>query len=237
MREGIKALRRTIQRQIRRRYRKYLNSVFTEEENAHQAGNKRFWSYIKNQRSNNVGVVPLKNDGCLTSDPKEQAELLNKQFQSVFGDGHEYTAKEFEHKTGMTDSNIPAMGNIDICEGVKKLLKNLNSHKAGGPDGISPRALRELVEELEPALGTIFQSSLSSGVVPADWRSVYVTPIFKEGEQYNPANYRPVSLTCIVCKLIEHIVASSTSRLTPFSTTINMHFDGGDHVRANSLRL
>ena len=260
LREEVKVLRRTIQRQIRRSYWKYLNSVFAEEKNAHQAGNRRSWSYIKNQLSSNVGVAPLKTDGCLTSDPKEQAELLNEQFQSVFGDGHEYTAEEFELKTGMTNSNIPAMDNINInCEGAKKLLKNLNPHKAGGPDGISPRVLRELAEELAPALTTIFQSSLSSGVVPTDWRSAYVTSVFKGGEQYNLANYRPVSLTCIVCKLIEHIssvVSSvmqknppigslissstlwcSTSRLAPFSTTINMDFDGGDHVWANSLSL
>ena len=72
----------------------------------------------------------------------------------------------------MTDSNIPAMDYINVtCEGVKKLLKNLNPHRAGGPDGLSPRVLRELAEELAPALTTIFQSSLSSGVVPADRRS------------------------------------------------------------------
>ena len=210
LREEVKILRRTIQRQIRRGYWKHLNSVFTEETATNQAGNKKFWSYIKNQRSSNVGVAPLKKEGRLTSDPKEQAELLNNHFQSVFGDGQEYTAEEFEHKTGMADTNLPSMDNISIsCQGVQKLLKNLNPHKAGGPDGISPRVLKELADELAPALTTIFQSSMSSGVVPADWRSAYVTPIFKKGEQYNPANYRPVSLTCIVCKLMEHIVVSS----------------------------
>ena len=42
--------------------------------------NKRFWSYIKHQKSSNTGVAPLKKDGQLTSDPKAQAELLNEQF-------------------------------------------------------------------------------------------------------------------------------------------------------------
>ena len=75
LREEVKILRHTIQRQIRRSYWKYLNSVFTEEENAHQAGNKRFWSYIKNQRSSNLGVAPLKKDGRLTSNLKEQCRV------------------------------------------------------------------------------------------------------------------------------------------------------------------
>ena len=77
-------------------------------------------------------------------------------------------------------------------------MEDLNPYK-GGPGGISPRVLRELAKELTPAST---ESSLSTGIVPTDWRDAYVAPIFKKGEQYNPANYRPVSLTCIVCKLM-----------------------------------
>ena len=110
----------------------------------------------------------------------------------------------------MADRGIPTIDDIKISnKGVKKLMGNLSPYKAGGPDGISPRVLRELAEELAPALTIIFQSSLSTGIVPTDWRNAYVTPVFKKGEQYNPANYRPISLTCIVCKLMEHIMVSS----------------------------
>ncbi|XP_066272290.1 uncharacterized protein [Branchiostoma lanceolatum] len=163
LREEVKVLRHTIQRQIRRSYWSYLNSVFTEETAAGQPG-KRFWTYIKKQRSSNVGVAPLKKDGHLTSNPQEQAELLNDQFQSVFGEGRQYTDEEFEQKTGMQNTDIPAMDNINInCEGVRKLMKKLDPHKAGGPDGISTRVLRELATELAPALTVIFQSSLTTG--------------------------------------------------------------------------
>ena len=87
LRTEVKNLRRTIQRQLRRSYWNYLNTVFTGEDTPDQAGeNKRFWSYIKHQKSaSNTGVAPLK-DGHLTSDPKAQAELLNEQFQSVIRD-------------------------------------------------------------------------------------------------------------------------------------------------------
>ena len=155
-------------------------------------------------------MAPLKKDGRLTSDPKEQAEILNSQFQSVFGDGKEYTDQEFLDKTGMGNPNLPVMNDIIVTEqGVKKLLRDLNPHKACGPDGITSRVLKELAEELAPGLTTLFQSSLASGIVPEEWRHALVTPIYKKGEHYNPANYRPVSLTCIVCKLLEHIVVSS----------------------------
>ena len=89
----------------------------------------------------------------------------------------------------MADRGIPTIDDIKISnKGVKKLMGNLSPYKAGGPDGISPRVLRELAEELAPALTIIFQSSLSTGIVPTDWRNAYVTPVFKKGEQYNPAN-------------------------------------------------
>ena len=78
--------------------------------------NKRFWSYIKHQRSSNTGVASLKKDGRLTSDPKEQVEVLNLQFQSVFGDGKRYTEEEFKQKTGMYDCDFPTMEDIEISE-------------------------------------------------------------------------------------------------------------------------
>ena len=73
-----------VQRQLRRSYWNYLNTVFTGEDTPDQAGkNKWFWSCIKHQKPSDTGVAPLKKDGHLTSDHKAQAELLNGQFQSV----------------------------------------------------------------------------------------------------------------------------------------------------------
>ena len=75
-----------------------------------------------------------------------------------------------------------------------------------GPDGLHPRLLKKLSKTIAPILQTIFEKSLETGKVPADWKTANVCPIFKKGERYNPANYRPVSLTCICSKLLEHIV-------------------------------
>ncbi|KAL8614243.1 hypothetical protein ACOMHN_026460 [Nucella lapillus] len=204
-------LRRKAQQQLRRNYWSYLNDTFEEEEQRPQATkNKKFWSFIKHQRTTNNGVAPLKKDGRLYSDPKTQAEILNQQFQSVFSEGKEYSSEEFQQKTGMNGTKYPPMDEIDITtDGVLKVLRSLDPNKASGPDGIGPRVLREIAEEVAPSLTILFQTSMSSGVVPADWRDAYVTPIFKKGEQYNPANYRPVSLTCVICKVMEHVVSSA----------------------------
>ena len=70
------------------------------------------------------------------------------------------------------------------------------------------RILKELAHELAPYL-IIFQNGLDTGRVPKDWRSFIVTAIFKKGEKYRPSNYQPVSLTCICCKIQEHILTSN----------------------------
>ena len=60
-----------------------------------------------------------------------------------------------------------------------------------------------------PATSIIFQISLDSGTVPLDWKKDQVCPLFKKGDKTDPANYRPISLTCILCKTMEHIIASN----------------------------
>ena len=69
--------------------------------------------------------------------------------------------------------------------------------------------MKELRDILAPVIQVIFQVSLDSGKVPSDWNNANVCPIFKKGEKCEPANYRPISLTCVLCKLLEHIVASN----------------------------
>ena len=95
---------------------------------------------------------------------------------------------------------------IITVPGVTKLLKSLNIRKAAGPDGIVPRLLFKFSEQLALPLTFLFNKSIESGRAPEDWRQANAAPIFKKGEKYKPSNYRPVSLTCICCKLLEHIV-------------------------------
>ena len=91
------------------------------------------------------------------------------------------------------------------CSGVLKLLKELEPHKACGPDKIPTYILRECAEEIAPLLTKIFTQSIEEGDLPEDWLSANVCPIFKKGNKSLPANYRPISLTSVSCKLLEHV--------------------------------
>ena len=103
----------------------------------------------------------------------------------------------------------PLIDEITITEnGVQNLLQNLKSNKAPGPDTIRPFILKTLALDISPILTTIFQASLDTGVVPSDWKTANVTPVFKKGDRSKAENYRPISLTCICCKLLEHIITS-----------------------------
>ena len=66
-----------------------------------------------------------------------------------------------------------------------------------------------MAEELSPILSRIYQFSLDTGSVPSDWREALIVPLFKKGLKHMASNYRPVSLTSVACKVLEHIVHSN----------------------------
>ena len=80
-------------------------------------------------------------------------------------------------------------------EAVRELLSCLDVHKSIAPDGIHPRVLRELADELAKPLSIIYQQSLDTGEVPDDWKLSNVTPIHKKDGKEDSGNYRPVRLT------------------------------------------
>jgi len=83
---------------------------------------------------------------------------------------------------------------------------HLDAHKSMGPDGMHPLVLRELADVVAEPLSIIFERSWRTGEVPEDWRKASVTPIFKQGKKEDPGNYRPVSLTSILGKVMEQLI-------------------------------
>ena len=91
-------------------------------------------------------------------------------------------------------------------DGVVKLLRNINPSKTSGSDNIPNRVPKQCADHLAPALTIIFQRSIDHGKLPNDWLNANVSCIFKKGDKHAAENYRPVSLTSVPCKLLEHII-------------------------------
>ncbi|XP_059575866.1 small integral membrane protein 35 isoform X2 [Alligator mississippiensis] len=89
---------------------------------------------------------------------------------------------------------------------VKEHLERLDTFKSAGPDGLHPRVLKELASIIAQPLAQILESSWRSGEVPEDWKTANVVPIFKKGRKVGPANYRPISLTSVLGKVLEKII-------------------------------
>jgi hypothetical protein len=99
-----------------------------------------------------------------------------------------------------------SVGNEITEEMVNEKLEKINVNKCPGLDGIHPTMLLELKTYLVKPLTSIFKSSLEQGIVPVDWKEAGVVPLFKKGKRNDPKNYRPISLTGIVGKILESII-------------------------------
>ena len=96
---------------------------------------------------------------------------------------------------------------IVTSQGIENLINGFKTHKASGPDAFSATILKETSDIIAPIPQVLFQISLDTGRVSADWSKAFVTPIFEKGSYTLPSNYHPVSLTCITSKLFECIIA------------------------------
>ena len=137
------------------------------------------------------------------SDSLHKADAFNDYFKSVF------TTENLQSFPDKGPSPHPDIDDITISSfGILKLLNNLNVNKATGPDCICARVLKETSSATAPILTIIFQRSLDTGIIPEDWKAANIVPIHKKNDRSKPANYRPISLTCITSKMFEHIIAS-----------------------------
>ena len=198
----VKDQKNIVKNMLRQGKENYMNSL----EETFTKNPKRFWSYVKQSNSRECGIQNLLNDeGDELSDDVEKADHFNHYFKSVF------TKPLSESKP----PNLPVrcddkMADIDISyPGVLKLINNLKDGKAAGPDGIVGRMLKGTQFVSARYLRYIYKQSLEDGSVPDDWKLAAVVPVYKSGKKNNVKNYRPISLTSICCKMLEHIIVSN----------------------------
>ena len=139
----------------------------------------------------------------MTENGQQTAEVLQTFFQSVFVQEGNGELPDFPDIV----NEDAALSQISIeTEEVMKELKGLKTDKAAGPEGIPGILLNRCAEQLAIPLKILLQKSIDEGRVPGDWKMAKITPIFKKGAKKHASNYRPVSLTSQVCKVLERII-------------------------------
>lgn len=165
-----------------------------------KTNSKMFWQYLKGCGSNSAGMNEISYNQQVIVDDAEKASCLNNYFQFVF-------LPKYDCNCLSPVSTVPIMQPVELSvSGIEVLLKSIDETKANGPDGISPRVLKRCAHPISLYLYLIYAKSLSVGLLPNDWKAAHIVPIHKGSSRKDVENYRPISLTSISCKVIEHIL-------------------------------
>ncbi|MGL5754740.1 MAG: RNA-directed DNA polymerase [Paraclostridium sp.] len=164
---------------------------------------KRYYAYVQSQKSLRNGIDTIKiADNIYINSEYEKAEAFLNYFKSV----HHLDIGTATHDTENLE-NIEVIADLTVSIGhVKQVLKELKPYKSPGPDRIYPVMVKILSDTISPAICELFQASLSQALVPHEWKNATVVALHKGGKTDDIKNYRPVSLTCILCKCLEKII-------------------------------
>lgn len=193
-----------------RRYSNELKNHLKEAQKQYEMGllgraDKYFYSYIKRAINSNTTSITLKDKNNLViTDLKETAETLALQFEKVFT---EETMNNFPSLPVDTRS-VNEIRTINFSpEVMNEVLKGVKKDASPGPDLIPAIFLSGCADSLGEPLSVAMNDSLLNGVFPEIWSRAIVTPLYKKGDKFNPENFRPISLTCALCKTMEKPIA------------------------------
>ena len=152
-----------------------------------------------------TGIGNLKDkNGNIVVDNQTKANILNEFFASV----------------GVADNGIDVDLKREVPENVSldsvtfdpavilRTIRRLKNKHSSDPSGYNVILLKRLAECLSYPLSLLFNSLMSTGSVPAVWKTAVVTPVYKSGLSSEPSNCRPISLTSVFCKLLERIIVT-----------------------------
>ena len=169
---------------------------------SHHSTPGKLFSHLKSLATSTSSNYPILHESRPISDPYKKAELFNSYFNSVF------TISDFilpPPDQRPTPSNQLSHIVIDPSD-VFKALASLNCTKAPGIDDISPLILKHCATNLSLPLAHLFNTCIQTSSLPDEWKVHKIVPIPKCSDISDIKNYRPISLLCIVSKVLEQII-------------------------------
>ena len=213
LRDRYTILARTVKKDIRKAKRDYEIRVAANV----KSNPKGFFQLYKTKIKDRIG--PLKLDEGTAVSNREMSEVLNNYFLSVFTqEDLTYIPDALQVYRGGAENSLTGI-RINK-EDVLKEIDRLSSTKSPGVDLVYPRVLKECRDIVSGDLTEIFNKSVSTGEVPSLWRQANVVPIFKKGDRSEKSNYRPISLTSVIGKMLESIIAKRIREHLEFNELI-----------------
>ena len=164
---------------------------------------KSFWKIVRSKTKVRQTIGELKSqDATMTITDEQKADTLNKHYHQVFTKEDDADTTTLEPR--YVEDTLTTI--VIQKDEVLKKPKSLKISSAASPDNIHPRILTETQLEIAGPLQHMFQLSINEGTLSRDWKGGNITPIFKKGSRTNPANYMPISLTSVVCKMLEGLL-------------------------------
>jgi ribonucleases P/MRP protein subunit RPP40 len=185
--------------------------------------NKQFWSYVNKKRSSGPHIPAICDEfGNPITDSCRQCDRFGETFSSVF-------VQDNGIYPSVADRKITSLSFVNISAArVYNVMRSLPSKFAAGPDGLPAFYFKKLAVSLALPLSIIYQVSLARGEVPAMWRNAIVLPIYKrKGDSADAANYRPISLTCCACKIMESVVREDLYAYCQENSILSSNQHGG----------
>ena len=200
LRNRYNTLARLVKSLTRKAKRQYELKVATNV----KSNPKGFFQLYKTKTRDRIG--PLKEGEALLESSKDMSEALNQYFVSVFTQEDVDLIPEADSVYTGESSN--KLINIKISrDDVLGEINKLSATKSPGPDEVYPKLIKECKDIISLTLTDIFNKSLDTGEVPTLWKQANVVPIFKKGDKSQMSNYRPISLTSVIGKMLESIIA------------------------------
>lgn len=162
---------------------------------------KKFWHVVNPK---DTRTIVLTNDMGQTISDCECADIFNRAFSTVFAKECDLPANAFI--SSFTASTMDPVS--FFADGISSRIENIKLTSSAGIDEINSKFLKNTKHISAAYLSLLYSQSLSSGNIPHDWKVGKVVPIFKSGNKNSPLNYRPISLTSIPCKIMEHVIYS-----------------------------
>ena len=196
---------------------------------------RAFYSYTKKISKTITSIGPLIDvNKKLQSDPSIMSNILQQQYQKAFSKPDSGN----KHQPQPDTSEIPKLENITITtEDILTAISEISLNSAPGPDKIPARLIRECKSQLAPALVILWQKSLDTGQIPEELLKQTIIPIYKKENKSLPANYRPISLTSHIIKILERIMRNKIIQHLESNNLLTKHQHGFRKHRSTLTQL